>query len=86
MSAEASTKKKLKALVIEDSEIDALLLIEQLKAGGYELKRNGGQRRGIERRAGGPIVGHHFLRPQHAEFQLDRRAENGARGIQMFHF
>ena len=38
MSAEASTKKKLKALVIEDSEIDALLLIEQLKAGGYELE------------------------------------------------
>jgi phosphoserine phosphatase RsbU/P len=30
-----SAPKPLKALVIEDSEIDALLLLEQLKAGGY---------------------------------------------------
>ncbi len=29
------SNKPLKALVIEDSELDALLLIEQLKAGGY---------------------------------------------------
>ncbi len=29
-------KKPLRVLVIEDSEIDALLLIEQLKAGGYD--------------------------------------------------
>ena len=36
MSSDAtSTPKPLKALVIEDSEIDALLLLEQLKAGGY---------------------------------------------------
>ena len=30
-----SSNKPLKALVIEDSELDALLLLEQLKAGGY---------------------------------------------------
>ncbi len=35
MSSDPSGKKPLKALVIEDSEIDALLLLEQLKAGGY---------------------------------------------------
>jgi serine phosphatase RsbU (regulator of sigma subunit) len=35
MSDAAPSKKPLKALVIEDSEIDALLLLEQLKAGGY---------------------------------------------------
>ena len=33
-----SPQKQLRALVIEDSEIDALLLIEQLKAGGYALE------------------------------------------------
>ena len=36
MSIAPPMKKPLKALVIEDSEIDALLLLEQLKAGGYE--------------------------------------------------
>lgn len=36
MSNEQPKKKPLKALVIEDSEIDALLLLEQLKEGGYE--------------------------------------------------
>ena len=36
MSNEASPKKPLKVLVVEDSEVDALLLLEQLKEGGYE--------------------------------------------------
>jgi phosphoserine phosphatase RsbU/P len=36
MSNEQPKKKSLKALVIEDSEIDALLLLEQLKGGGYD--------------------------------------------------
>ena len=37
MAPDASAgAKPLKTLVIEDSEIDALLLIEQLKAGGYD--------------------------------------------------
>ena len=31
-----ASRKPLKVLVIEDSEIDALLLLEQLKAGGYD--------------------------------------------------
>lgn len=35
MSNESATKKPLRALIIEDSEIDALLLVEQLKEGGY---------------------------------------------------
>lgn len=35
MSAEPS-KKPLKVLVVEDSEIDAMLLVEQLREGGYE--------------------------------------------------
>jgi phosphoserine phosphatase RsbU/P len=38
MSTEQPTKKHLTALIIEDSEIDALLLQEQLKAGGYEVE------------------------------------------------
>lgn len=35
-SSAPSQQKPLKALVIEDSELDALLLEEQLKAGGYQ--------------------------------------------------
>ena len=36
MNAEAhAAPRPLKALVIEDSELDAALLLEQLKAGGY---------------------------------------------------
>lgn len=34
--ADPAPRKPLKVLIIEDSEIDALLLLEQLKAGGYE--------------------------------------------------
>ena len=34
--ADPASRKPLKVLIIEDSEIDALLLLEQLKAGGYE--------------------------------------------------
>ncbi len=36
MSNEQAKKKPLKVLVVEDSEVDALLLLEQLKEGGYE--------------------------------------------------
>jgi len=36
MSADSPAKKPLKALIIEDSETDALLLTEQLRAGGYD--------------------------------------------------
>lgn len=36
MSNEHAKKKPLKVLVVEDSEVDALLLLEQLKEGGYE--------------------------------------------------
>ena len=36
MSNENAKKKPLKVLVVEDSEVDALLLLEQLKEGGYE--------------------------------------------------
>ncbi len=36
MSNDPATRKPLRALIIEDSEIDALLLLEQLKEGGYE--------------------------------------------------
>ena len=35
MNAPAAAPKPLRVLVIEDSEVDALLLLEQLKAGGY---------------------------------------------------
>ena len=35
-SSAPSQQKPLKALVIEDSKLDALLLEEQLKAGGYQ--------------------------------------------------
>ena len=35
MNNDPAQKKPLKALIIEDSEIDALLLLEQLKEGGY---------------------------------------------------
>ena len=34
-AAPAVAPKPLKVLVIEDSEVDALLLLEQLRAGGY---------------------------------------------------
>ena len=34
-TAPAAAPKPLKVLVIEDSEVDALLLLEQLRAGGY---------------------------------------------------
>ena len=34
-TAPAAAPKPLKVLVIEDSEVDALLLVEQLRAGGY---------------------------------------------------
>ena len=36
MNTAPTKKKPLKALVVEDSEIDAILLLEQLKEGGYE--------------------------------------------------
>ena len=35
MNPPAAAPKPLRVLVIEDSEVDALLLLEQLKAGGY---------------------------------------------------
>ena len=35
MNGNPSRAKPLKVLVIEDSEVDALLLVEQLRAGGY---------------------------------------------------
>ena len=36
MSPDSPPKKPLKVLIVEDSETDALLLTEQLRAGGYE--------------------------------------------------
>ena len=36
MSGDTTAKKPLRVLVIEDSEIDAMLLVEQLREGGYD--------------------------------------------------
>ena len=53
MSAEASTKKKLKALVIEDSEIDAVRALGGGATADAHIEQAGGRRDGCGEHLGG---------------------------------